>query len=299
MLVYAVWIIVLGVKDRKKWIQLKSYYPLIFSFLFCALVFIPWQFYIFFKYPLEAAYEFKLNGQHFFHAIERHDGNVWFHLQALKSIYAPGDAIPFVFAFSVFLFLKKIANNTYRIAIASAILITYVFYTLAATKMVSFCIIVAPFGFLALAELTNIGLNFLQRRIKFKKVEIFIRFILLCGSCFLLMDMNRIEDMHADNKPNVNYNRKKELEQMSAIEKINKEISASNTVVFNAAIRKNGHIALMFYTDFIAYNFIPSEMQIREIKKQSCKVAILDDNQLPEFILQDPSIRKIKLSFFP
>jgi len=141
LLVYSVWTISLGVHNKKNWFRLKSYFPIIISFAISVIIFIPWQLYILYKYPLEAKYEFHYNAQHFLKPIEHHGGNFWFHFNVIKDIYGSGDAIPYLLLLGLLLLIKNSVVRIYRTAILAVIIITYGFYSIAATKMNSFCII--------------------------------------------------------------------------------------------------------------------------------------------------------------
>lgn len=65
-------------------------------------------------------------------------------------------------------------------------------------------------------------------------------------------------------------------------------------VVFNAALKLNGHIPIMFYTHYIAYEFIPTEQQLNKLKTIKYKIAVVDNDRLPPYILLNKSIIKIK-----
>jgi 4-amino-4-deoxy-L-arabinose transferase len=294
LLIYAIWTVSLGVTDKKNWLKLKSYFPILISFAISLLVFIPWQLFIFNKYPTEAKYEFQLNAEHFSQAIENHGGNFWFHFNAVKDIYGSGDAVPFLLLIGLFFLVKNSTAKIYRVAILSAIIITYVFYTFASTKMTSFCIIVSPFGFLALASLTDSIINFIKTKIKLKRFEMYFRPIALIAICFFLLNLSKIQNYHTDWKPKDNQNRNADIKQMTIIKKLSDTLHGDRYVVFNADKRLNGHIPIMFYTDNIAYNFIPDKGQIEKIKMQSYKIAILATDSLPDFILNDNEIIKIK-----
>ncbi len=293
LLIYAVWTISLVISEKKKRLELKKYFPVLISVGISLFVFIPWQLYSFRQYPLEAKYEFNLNTEHFFHAVEGHGGDFLFHFNAMKNIYGSGEAVPFLLLLGVFLFLKNSVAIIYRVAILSAIIITYGFYTIASTKMISFCIIVSPFGFLGLAALVESTINFLATKFKLQKSELFFRSIILVGVCFLLIDFSKIQHYHTDWKPNDNCNRSSDLKLMSTIKRVSDVLQNEKFVVFNINTRTNGHIAMMFYTDYIAYSFIPDQKQIKQIKSQFYKIAILDVGNIPDFIRNDNDIVKI------
>lgn len=293
LLVYAIWVITIGVNDKKNWLKLKSYTPLLISFAISLSVFLPWQLYILYKFPKEASYEFQLNTKHFFNVVENHGGDIWFHFNALKDIYGSGDAIPFILLLGLILFLKNSAK-VYRVASLSAIIIVYSFYTLAATKMTSFCIIVSPFFFLALGALIYSVIEFLKSKFQFKLFKTLFPSTALIVICFFLLDISKVENYHTDWKPNDNRNRNKDLEQMALIQSIQENELDENFIIFNSAMRLNGHIPVMFYTQCIAYDFIPNSKQIETVKKKAYKIAIVDTGDLPQFIHQDNSILKIK-----
>ena len=80
---------------------------------------------------------------------------------------------------------------------------------------------------------------------------------------------------------------------MHFIRKLTAQFGTEKCVIFNANIRLNGHIPIMFFTDYIAYDIIPTIEQIEKIQSQNYKIAILDDAILPDYILSNPGIIKI------
>lgn len=294
LLIYAIWVITIGIPESQLWLKLKSYRPLLISFFISLLVCIPWQVYIFVNYPLEAKYEFSLNTKHFFEPIEHHGGDVWFHFNALYDIYGSGNAVPYLYLIGIIFLLKNTQNKMYRYAVLFAILITYVFYSLAATKMTSFCIIVSPLAFLGLGSLVDSIAQFIFSKINKAKFESIFRPIILISVCAFLLNLTKIQSYHTDWKPNDNCNRQAELKEMEFIEKLKNRLGKENYVVFNANARLNGHIPIMFYTDYIAYDIIPNEKQIEQVELKKYKMAILDNGRLPEYIKKREEILKIK-----
>src|SRR5690554_4283572 len=72
LLVYVIWMITKTIVNPRQTFKLKSYLPLVYSGMVSLMVFLPWQIYISTKYPIESAYEYKLNAAHFFEVIEGH-----------------------------------------------------------------------------------------------------------------------------------------------------------------------------------------------------------------------------------
>jgi 4-amino-4-deoxy-L-arabinose transferase len=295
LLVFSTWIISLGIDNNKNWRNIKSYFPIISSGAISLLVFIPWQFYIFYRFPMEAKHEYLTNLTHFNQTVEGHGGTIWFHLNAIKDIYGSGALVPVFLLLGLFFLIKKSKRRIFKVTILSAIIITYVFYSFAETKMIAFCLIVSPFLFLGLGALTDSTLLFIKNKIQFNKFEPYFRLIALIVISTFLFDIRKITNYHTDWKPHDNCNRKADLNEMSFINKLKTQLGNDKYVVFNANVRVNGHIPVMFYTDFIAYDFIPNDMQIKSIKKQEYKIAILDTGILPDFIQYDKEIFKIKL----
>jgi hypothetical protein len=161
--------------------------------------------------------------------------------------------------------------------------------------MIAFCLIVSPFFFLGLGSLTDSAILFIKRKIQFKKVELYFRIIVLIVICIFLLNFKKITNYHTNWKPNDNCNRIADLKEMAFINKLKTQLGNDNYVVFNANVRLNGHIPVMFYTDYISYDFIPNEIQLNRIKKQLYKIAILDTGNLPDFLQGDKDVIKIKL----
>jgi 4-amino-4-deoxy-L-arabinose transferase len=295
LLIYAVWFISIGVNIRINWLKLKSYYPMLISLFISCITFIPWQLYILSAYPSESNYEFLYNTRHFFEPIENHAGNIWFHFKALKDIYGSGDAVPYLYLIGLILFVKNVNSNIYRLAVISSIVIVYGFYSFASTKMTSYCIIVSPFAFLGLGSLVDLTTTFLETKIRYDHFEKIFRPFILIVICYFLINITKIANYHTDWKPHDNCNRQAELENMKFINNLKVSLHDANYVVFNCNVRVNGNISVMFYTNFIAYDFIPDRNQIETVKSQSYGIAIFDNGSLPYFIANDKEIIKVKL----
>jgi 4-amino-4-deoxy-L-arabinose transferase-like glycosyltransferase len=296
LLIYAVWLVTIGVNDKQNWLKPKAYKPLIGALLVTILVFVPWQIYILINFPVEANYEFAFNTKHFFESLENHGGTMWFHIKELNTIYGSGYVIPYVYLIGLILFVKSSKSNIYRVAILSAILITYIFYSAAATKMVSFCVIVSPLVFLGLGSFIDSVTSYLASKIKYVKFETIFSPIILITVCIFLLNIPKIQKNHTDWKPLDNCNRAVEIKEMEFIKKLKNRLGNEKYVVFNAAnVRIYGHIPIMFYTNYIAYEFIPNEKQIEQIESKKYKIAIYDNDQLPEYITSKNDIVKIKL----
>jgi 4-amino-4-deoxy-L-arabinose transferase len=295
LLIYACWVLSIGSAGFRAWLKISNYVPIVKSLLVALVVCMPWQIYILSTFPNEAAYEFDLNTRHFFEQIESHGGSVWYHFEAFRLIYGSGTLVPILYCVGLFLLLKRIQLIPFRIVILSSIVITYGFYSAAATKMPSFSVIVSPFAFLALAALIDWILVLIQKKIGNKMLSNSVQLIALFVVCLFLLDLGKIQNYHTNWKPHDNCNRAAELKQMAFIAKLKTSLGNEPFVVFDSDIRVNGHIATMFFTDYVAYPFIPTANQLNQIRSQNFKVAIYDNGSLPAYLSGDSSVVKIML----
>ena len=54
------------------------------------------------------------------------------------------------------------------------------------------------------------------------------------------------------------------------------------------------HIALMFYSGYIAYHRIFTSKEINELESKGYNFAVLDNGHLPDYIINDHDIEKIR-----
>ena len=191
--------------------------------------------------------------------------------------------------------LIKSKSAVYRTAILAAIVITYTFFSLAATKMTSFCVIMTPFAFLGIGALIDFLITLLSKKIRFSKFEMIFQPIVLLVVCFYLLNLSKIQNHHTDWKPHDNHNRIAEVKEMAFINKLKEELGSEKYVVFNTNVRIFGHIPVMFFTDYLAYDIMPTSDQLQKAKAAGYKTAIYDNDSLPAYIQNRTDIRKIKL----
>jgi hypothetical protein len=219
--------------------------------------------------------------------VEDHDGGFLFHLDASKKLYGAGDLIPFLLLAGVLLLVRK-ASPDGRLAFAGIVLITYGFYSLASTKMISYTVVAMPVAFLGLGVLTDESLQKLFLKTGGRKYQGPVKAILVTGIALLLLNLPKVRNYHTDWKPTDNFKREADMRQMRLIRQLKSELPREKSVVFNAAERLNGHIPVMFYTDAVAYDFIPDSSQISRARALGYKVYLVDRGDLPQGIKEDP-----------
>lgn len=251
---------------------------------------LPWQLYISSVFPQEAAYEYALNTRHFFEAIEGHAGDGFFHLNAARTLYGSGDLVPLLLLVGFLWMLIRIRDLGFKIILGGGVVITYLFYSMAATKMTAFTLIVSPIIFLGFASLAYAFFSWIDNRIP--KGSGCIQFIGLFLFAYLFFNPVKVYHNHSDWKPGDNRNRRVEKLQLEAIQRFQREFdSMPQVVIFNADIRMNGHIATMFFTDYLAYPGIPTMEEIDLLNEKGYPVAVVNQGGLPSAIHDRSDIR--------
>ena len=298
LLIYGVWGISKLISEYKEKFSVKSYLPILYSCLVCIFIFLPWQLYILIAYPNEALYELQLNSAHFFEVIEGHGGPWHFHFtEAFKVMYGSGDALPFIFLLAFILFITRIERLIFRVFLVTIVVVIYSFYSIAATKMLAFTVVLAPYIYLSLGSLIDRGLIYLENK-KINKITIgSITAALLIGITVILPNFSKITQFHGANNVKINEHVILKNFEKKIILSLDAELQGEY-ILFNCQITENGHIPFMFFTNHSAFTFIPSEDQLLLAKKNNTNIAILDLGNLPEYINADESIRKIDATHF-
>lgn len=292
LLIMVIWFITKTVMHPRQWLNIRSYLPLVYAGLVSLFVFLPWQIYITQVYPAESAYEYHHYSSNFFQVVEGHHESTWYYFtDGLKKLYGAGVLVKAILLLGVVVMIMKTSGKRYKIAMIASITFVYLFYTLAATKMTAFTIIVSPFVFLGMGHLIDSGITLLHKRVKMRFIMQVLAVLIPLLSAYAVLNLKKIQNYHTDWKPNDNHNRKLEEAEMQLIRSIPELLNDKSYVIFNVSLTLNGHIPVMFYTDYIAYNFIPSEPQIEEVRAKNRKVAVLDTGNLPDYIVNDPDIR--------
>lgn len=286
LIVFLVWFCSDIIENKNKYSKIVR--PIFISFAISLCVFLPWQIYCHFHYPIEYNFEMTMNSSHLFKSIENHSGNIFFHWNAMKEIYGSGILVRSFFLLGlILLLLNKSTSN--KIGIFSFIFFTYLIYSVAATKMTGYCFIAAPFFFIGLGSLLDDFIEFLKCRINKDILLRFVSFILILSVSFFLFNLTRIEHYYSMKLTDDNLARNFDLKLMESIQKIKKE-NGKNTIVFSSTNRLNSNISIMFYTGLTTYNRIPSVDEIDFLVKNSYRIIVLTNVKLPTYIKQTSSL---------
>lgn len=290
LLVYAAWGWVL-LRGR---FRIHRYSVMLLPLVITVAVALPWQLYVYSKYPVEAAYEMALNTRHFFEVIENHGGGILFHYNASRTMYGTMFAMPFLIAGGWYLLFRNARVRAYPVFMFAATGIIYVFYTLAATKMIAFTMVVAPLFYLALGELVRSVLDVAGRINRFQVIIKMFQFVVILWIGLLLLNLPNIRNYHTHWKPHDNFERAKDLELMEWIRSTRDTLTGNEYVIFNTGLRLNGQISVMFYTGCTAYDFVPDTTQIRVVHEAGHKIAVWDNGHLPTYLMEDKDVVLIR-----
>ncbi len=297
LLVFVIWSIVELFISKQRVLKKENLFPIIKSGLVSLVVFIPWQIYIHITYPKEAGHELALNGQHFFEAVEGHTGDWNFHFsKGLKILYGSGDLIPIFLLIGLIIFVLKSQKKAFGLFATIAVAFVYIFFSIAATKMNAFTVVVMPFIYLGLAALIFTTIQWIQNKTKKELIGTILTplFTIIFG--FTALNMSKLENYHTTWKPNDNQGWHEKTAWKKNIISLANQLDDPNYVIFNTSITPFGNVSVMFYTDFLAYYKIPSKEEVSQVKNSGKKIAIFNTGNLPEYILQDTTIIKIPYS---
>jgi 4-amino-4-deoxy-L-arabinose transferase-like glycosyltransferase len=279
--------------DMDKRMVVKNYIDILLSLIITAIVVLPWQIYTWVKYPIESWYEYHYAKTHFTEGLDGHTGNALFHFNGLKEIYGHGDLIPYLMIVALILLLMRIKNKTYRIVFLFNVIAVYTFYTVANTKMVPYCLIVSSIFYIALGSLLNYFFVFADLLIKRKVVVKLIITATLLIVGFADFNYYKIHKNHVDSPENKDTYTYEVTKDTKVIKDLPNKLDGKDYVLFNC--KKMEHLAILFYTGFNAYDFIPEEETVKSLERHNIKMAFNDNGKLPEYILNDSSIVKIKM----
>jgi len=284
LLIYFGWFIL---KFQEKKFKIAGSKDVFISLAITLLIALPWQILSFIWYPAEAALAYKFNAIHFSSVLDGHGGTFWYHFDMFNPIY--GAIASFLVIPAFYLFYKNSRDKKLFFSLLSMVLVVYLFFSLAATKMPSFTIIVSMIVFIAFSSLFDYILN-LTKKVSFGKT--FYQFIFIISVVILVLlrfDIEFLQEKHTTWKESNSYTR---------MLRHNKEIFKSldlpdNTVLFN--VKGRHYIEAMFYTGFPSYNFMPSKAQYEDLKEKEKTITIIAPTniELPEYLKNDTTVIKI------
>ena len=288
LLVYACWFIaIVSSKEERK--EISSYLNLLKALLISIIVFLPWQIYIFSLFPNEAHFEMEFSRRHFTEVIEGHSGNALFYIDYFSRSY--GKLAIYLILPALFIFWFKAKQMKMKVFILSAIFITYIFFTIAATKMPAFVFIVGPLIFLAFGSLMDFLISYLGKlKIPYSKL---IPLVPILAIGFFTLKLKNIELEHTDAWNNTYYLEKVRLTKL--YKKIARQVPPG-AIIFGNKMQNctcGCEVDLMFYTQSTAYGCYPDSALYTRLKKENYKLAAFKSNEMPGYMSSDKELLKL------
>lgn len=222
-------------------------------------VFIPWQLYAHATFPLEYASEMLHNYRHIVEELDGRGGGVFYFFNKLFITLNE-----FIWMALVWFIFKAFQddNTRNRFALIMWIIIPFVFFSIAKTKMQGYLLFVYPALFIVLAEFCVFLLeqNTNEIRLKFQKA-IFAVIIFLAGR----YSIERIKPFQDQSKDLVWANEFRKMESQHPGKRVYVNVKHC--------------IEGMFYTNYIIYGYTPTSEQMNEMKAKGYEVIV---NQNPE-----------------
>ena len=291
LIVYAAWLAAICFGSKKH--ILKSQFKDLFLSLFiCCVVFLPWQIFAFSHYPKEYGQSMAFNSKHVFQALEGHGGDVFFYYNALYEQFGEGLFIPPLVLLCFVLMVKMLRDKTLFIICITVVTLTYLFFTLVKTKMYGYVFDTFPFFILGIAFALEKTQEKIAFYIKSNTVKKLISTILLLTLSFFLFDFEKIYKHHS-NKDRAK-SRNNEIKEKQFYKAVKEKFVDDNYLIFNANMSFESHVLAIFYTDFPAFGFVLTKSQIEHAKALKYKLLAIDDKKLPEYIINDNEIVKIR-----
>lgn len=278
LLVYSSW----GIISLYYIIKKKNYsllLNLIFSFIICLLIFIPWQIFTYYKFPTEFLFELGFNQKHLLEVVEGNGGGYFFYIKSLKHYY--GYLIPFFFLHGIWLsYKRKYFKNEISFALIFYALLLFSFFTfMVPTKMNGYLYSIMPIGLIY----ASISIHTFMQKYITKKVFVFL-FISI-----LVIDTLNPYDIWKRTFRNDEHTRKSN--NTAIIKNADILIPKDYNVVINLSDYEN--IDLMYYNKrpFAAYHGVFTVDELNKLLVQKVKIAAFADHgkyTLPGYIKNYP-----------
>lgn len=271
--VFGIWLLQIFILFVEKQSHYKIQFKhIMLSLLILFFIFLPWQIFVFVRFPDHFMKELYFNFSHFTLILEGHEGDVTYYLGIIFNyILNKSDVfvIPLLFGlFTLRFYFKDIFIFYACLGISLFVLI---FFTIAKTKMPNFTSMNMPFYYAAIFSF----LVYLYENFKDKFQHAFIYsfiFILL----YYTINPEGLQSRHTYWLKNSEYANKLKIAYSAKANafKVLKFGVDKKTVFFNFS--NFSHIGFMFYTGLTAYPFLPDEKIIQKLKERKYHAVILD-----------------------
>lgn len=276
LLVFSGWGVYLIIYYKEN--SLLEWKRLFIALILATIISAPWFLYTFLNFPIEYNHETAYNVLHFTDVIENHGGGKLFYWNNLNTLFGNGELIPWLVLLSFLLLWYTVEEKKYAIMIYVWILVVYVFFSLANSKMNSFVMIVSPLVVLAIVSFIEKTLSVMLSKFKLHN---FLLKALTVGLFFALMISllrpHTILINHSLNEPDIRSERIKEINFLK-----NSIPGKQNDIYFLPDAPNYYNIDLMFYHPSTAINRAPLKEEVNELVEKGYTTYVLYTNEKPK-----------------
>lgn len=304
LLVFAGWSLTILMDILQKRMQKKEFFHFLLAAAAAMVVFVPWQLYTLYRFPVEAQFELDYNAEHMRTAVEGHKGDGWFYYNLFPLYFGKYTWWLVIAGLASLSFLRQYHNRIIP-ALALNMIIAFVFFSfIVPTKMDGFLMIVAPLGYLFMAIavfhiMTSTGaIDQLGTRVSFfisydyhlKGVRQYVYLALLLILPQFILNLPELTEYY-DPKNN-HFSQNTRIKNNNKIRSLERILPKDVKLVINAA---DGHnIDIMFYNNNLtAYAWCLSrEVFDQYIKSKNIKIAVFATHEpyaVPDYVKEYPN----------
>lgn len=262
LVVYAAWGVDTIVNSTRRW-KAREYGQLLAATAVTLAVVLPWQLYIRHRFPLESAFEQEYSARHFGEVLEDKGGpwyfyitNLWYQFQWLVLLIAGGLGL---------LVTPAVRQRPLRPLLIAAGAI-FGFFSLAATKMVSYTYVVAPVLLLLAALAWVEAAQWLKRKGRAWQMSSALLAVLVL--CFDLRPTSLLKHHTAYTTTALKQDRDRKLQHTAVYRQLDALVPAG-CVVLNAPPFED--VEAMFYSQRNVYWERPAEPEYRALRGQGVR----------------------------
>ncbi|WP_344823355.1 ArnT family glycosyltransferase [Rurimicrobium arvi] len=253
------------------------------------LVFLPWQLYIWHRFPTEARIEFDLNTRHLFSVVEGHEGDPGYYLSHFNQYF--GDIIEILVVPALLLFsISRRVPSFAKVLLVAPVLFAFCFFSFVVqTKVTGFFFVAYPFVIVMIGLLLHELLRLVPG------ISQPLLYGLLCiALAYWSLNPQRICDQGHTR------DREQKIRNAALYKSLHRLLPRDINVLCNVDLID--HANVMFYNPRLsAYNFCFNEEEMKSLVRKKVGVAILPDRpgyNIPDYVRRYPYVYMVPVSAY-
>jgi 4-amino-4-deoxy-L-arabinose transferase-like glycosyltransferase len=277
LLVFSGWGVNLILSARDKEVKKEAGHMLI-ALLVCAVVFVPWQLYIWHYFPVQARIEYDLVNKHINEVVEGTQTYQMFYWDKLP--YYFGEYSWYAVLPGIILLFTNRYRNKISISLLAMFFIAFIFFSFVVlTKVDSFFFIVAPVGFICMAVTFITALSVV-------KIPRAVYLVLAGVAALIIFDFKHTTLSHDPADPA----RQAKILNTQLYKNAKNLVPPGTQYVMNLSAFAETEF-MFFQKDLPAYAYCVSEADTRTFKQKKIRIAVFDNHGdciIPPYIWDYP-----------